>query len=160
MLRDRLHTDWYITTLLDGDNLRTGINKDLRFSDSDRLENIRRTAEIACLFADAGMITICSLITPSEEMRAMAKSIIGEDRYYEIFVDASLETCEKRDVKGLYLKARNGEITSFTGVQSVFEKPTSPFMTIKTDEQDIDTSFAQLWHAIENVIDLEKENEL
>ncbi|MFM9986421.1 MAG: adenylyl-sulfate kinase [Flavobacteriales bacterium] len=160
MLRDRLHTDWYITTLLDGDNLRSGINRDLGFSETDRLENIRRTAEVAKLFADAGIVTICSLITPSEEMRQLAKSIIGEERYFEVFVDASLETCEQRDVKGLYKRARAGEVASFTGVQSKFERPSNPFLTIQTEQQNVDACFAQLWHAVENLIDLESENEL
>ncbi len=127
-----LHQAGKLTMLLDGDNLRTGINNNLGFSEADRKENIRRAAEVAKLFADNGIITICSLISPTEEIRSMAKSIIGQD-YFEVFINCPLEVCEQRDVKGLYQKARKGEIKNFTGIDSPFEHPVHPSIEVRTD---------------------------
>lgn len=119
--------------ILDGDNTRGGINSDLSFSDDDRHENIRRVAEIAKLFNDAGIIIIASFISPFQSDRAMAKHIIGVENFFEIFVDCPIEECEKRDVKGLYKKARAGEIKKFTGIDSPFEIPDNPNLIVHTN---------------------------
>lgn len=122
-----------LVQVLDGDVLRNGINKNLGFSEEDRLENVRRTAEIAKLFAQSGFITICSLISPMASMRKLASDIIGEHDFVEVYVNASLETCERRDVKGLYHKARKGLITGFTGVSAPYEIPVSPALILDTE---------------------------
>ncbi|MBC7388946.1 MAG: adenylyl-sulfate kinase [Opitutaceae bacterium] len=127
-----LHDQGYLTMLLDGDNLRGGINNNLGFSEEDRIENIRRAAETARLFVQCGIVTICSFISPTEKIREMAKRIIGED-CLEIYINAPLEICEERDVKGLYKKARKGELKNFTGIDSPFEAPTQPDLEIHTD---------------------------
>ncbi|MBT8037219.1 MAG: adenylyl-sulfate kinase [Verrucomicrobiae bacterium] len=142
-----LHKQGRMTTILDGDNLRTGINKNLGFSDDDRRENIRRTAHIARIFAQQGVLTFVSVITPRHELRDMARDIIGDD-YYEIFVNASYQTCEQRDVKGLYAKAAVGEIKNFTGKDSAFEQPVSPDLTIETETQSVEDSVSALLEAI------------
>lgn len=126
--------------VLDGDNIRTGINNNLGFSLEDRTENIRRIAEVAKLYLNSGVIVICSFISPTREIRAFAKQIIGESDFIEIYVDAPLEVCEDRDVKGLYQKARRGEIKDFTGIDSPYEAPLQPSLTIKTNENSIDQS--------------------
>ena len=132
-LESELYNLGFITQLLDGDNLRIGINDNLGFSDADRLENIRRAAEVAKLFLNCGIITICSFISPTEKIRKLAKNIIGEPYFYEVYINAPIEICEKRDVKGLYKKARAGEIKSFTGIDSPFEAPKNPSIELKTD---------------------------
>ena len=147
-LENELHQRGYLTQILDGDNLRSGINNNLSFTEDDRVENIRRAAEVSKLFANCGIVTICSLISPTEEIRKMAKSIVGE-KYYEVFVNCPLEVCESRDVKGLYQKARKGEIKNFTGIDSPFEEPTNPDLEIKTDINTIEYCHNQL---VENII--------
>lgn len=132
-----LHQQGKLTMLLDGDNLRTGINNNLGFSEEDRTENIRRAAEVAKLFSNCGIITICSLISPTENIREMAKSIIG-DNYFEVYIDSPLEVCEQRDVKGLYARARRGEIKDFTGISSPFEAPQHPDLRLKTYTQSVE----------------------
>lgn len=122
--------------VLDGDNMRTGLNKDLDFSKKDRKENIRRVAEVAKLFCDAGVIIITAFISPYVEDRKMAKDIIGADNFIEVFVDASLECCMKRDVKGLYAKALTGEIKLFTGISDVYEPPVTPDIYLNTEAND------------------------
>jgi adenylylsulfate kinase len=122
----------HLSIVLDGDNVRHGLNKDLLFSNNDRTENIRRVAEVAKLLNEAGLIVITSLISPSLKDRALAKHIIGEDRFVEIYVSTPIETCEARDPKGMYKKARGGKINDFTGVSSIYEPPTNPFMEIDT----------------------------
>lgn len=122
-----------LSYILDGDNIRLGLNKDLGFSDNDRKENIRRISEVAKLFSDAGVITITAFISPFISERENAKQIIGEDNYFEIFIDSPLELCESRDPKGLYKKARNGEIEMFTGIDSPYEEPIKPYLVIKTE---------------------------
>tara|TARA_S200002703_G_C3797460_1_gene246264 strand:- start:1861 stop:2460 length:600 start_codon:yes stop_codon:yes gene_type:complete len=129
---DFLNKNHRSTYLLDGDNIRMGLNKDLGFSPEDRKENIRRIAEVAKLFADSGKVVLTAFISPYEEDRQMAKDIIGED-YVEIFVDVPLETCEERDPKGLYKKARAGEIKGFTGIDAPYEAPKSPNLHLKGD---------------------------
>ncbi len=146
-MENALFEKGYITQLLDGDNLRSGINSNLGFSAEDRKENIRRAAEISKLFANSGIITICSLISPTEEIRAMARKIIGE-KYFEVFVSCPLEVCESRDVKGLYKKARNGHISNFTGINAPFEPPRHAELTLQTDKQTIEECHEQLLGAI------------
>jgi len=143
-----LHENGLVTAVLDGDNLRSGLNKDLGFSDEDREENLRRVAEVAKLFADSGLVTIVSFITPRQEFRETAQAIIGEDDFQEVYVKASYATCEERDVKGLYAKARAGEIPDFTGKASSFEAPDSPWLTIDTEKSSPEESLAQLMDAV------------
>ncbi|MDQ3290099.1 MAG: adenylyl-sulfate kinase [Bacteroidota bacterium] len=143
-----LHQRGHLTQLLDGDNLRSGINNNLGFSDADRLENIRRSAEVAKLFLNAGLVTICSLISPTAEIRDLAKSIIGEPDYYEVYINAPFEVCAQRDVKGLYKKALNGEIKNFTGLDAPFEEPVNPALEIRTDQQTYEESLQKLLDAI------------
>ena len=126
--------------VLDGDNVRTGINNNLGFSEEDRNENIRRIAEISKLFKEAGVVTINSFVSPMRSMRKMAKDIIGQDDFVEVFVNTPLEICEQRDVKGLYAKARAGEIKNFTGIDAPFEAPDPADLEIKTDGQSIEES--------------------
>ena len=124
---------------LDGDFLRNGINSDLQFSEEDRFENIRRASEIAKLFIETDMITICSFITPSKKMRELAKNIIGQNNFLQVYVNCSLEECEKRDVKGLYKKARLGTVANFTGISSNFEPPIDSDIEVNTELLDIET---------------------
>lgn len=143
-LERALHEAGFLTQVLDGDNIRTGINANLGFSDADRTENIRRIAEVSKLFLNAGVITINCFVSPAKAMRELAREITGADDFIEVYVNAPLETCEQRDVKGLYAKARKGEITDFTGVHSPFEAPEHPAIEIRTDRQTVNESVAQL----------------
>jgi adenylylsulfate kinase len=143
-LENDLYEKGYFTKLLDGDNLRTGINNNLGFSEADRMENIRRAAEVAKLFLENGEVVICSFVSPTDEIRSLAKSIIGEQDYYEVFVNASFEECAKRDVKGLYKKALNGEIKNFTGLDAPFDAPQNPFLEIKTADEEFEISRQKL----------------
>ncbi len=147
-LERRLHDTGYFTKLLDGDNIRVGLNKNLGFSESDRLENIRRIAEAAKLFLDGGIITLCSFVSPTHEIRRMAAEIIGPEDFLEVYVNAPLEVCEARDVKGLYQKARAGMIKDFTGIDSPFEAPEAPFLELKTDREDLVASVERLWEGL------------
>ena len=122
----------HTTMLLDGDNVRAGINKNLSFSPEDRLENIRRIAETAKLFLNCGVITLCCFVSPTEELRRLAESIVGPDDFIEVYVNTPIEECERRDVKGLYAKARRGEIPDFTGISAPFEPPAHPSIVIQT----------------------------
>ena len=146
-----LHKQGHMTTILDGDNLRTGLNKHLGFSDDDRRENIRRAANVAKIFAQQGIVTLVSVITPRQELRDLARDIIGDD-YYEVFVKASYDLCEKRDVKGLYAKAAIGEIQNFTGKDSAFEEPAAPDLVIDTEGQTIEDSVFNLLESIRSNI--------
>jgi adenylyl-sulfate kinase len=128
-----LHTAGRHTFLLDGDNLRHGLNGDLGFSEADRTENIRRVAEVAKLMADAGLIVLTAFVSPFAADREKARRIVGPDRFVEIYVDCPLEVCESRDVKGLYAKARQGLIPDFTGISSPFEAPVQPELHVRTD---------------------------
>ena len=125
------HYEGFNSVVLDGDSLRKGINKDLGFSENERTENIRRTAEIAKLFLQTGMIVIAPLISPKNEDRIMVKNITGEDHFFLVFIDVSIEICEERDPKGLYAKARNNELLNFTGIHQPYEKPIDANMTFK-----------------------------
>ena len=146
----------YQTYTLDGDNIRRGINKGLGFSREDRKENLRRIAEVARLFVDSGMITIAAFISPLNEDREMVKSIVGVDDYYEIFIDTSVDECERRDVKGLYKKARAGEIKDFTGINAPYEKPVNPDVTIKTEDKTINESVKEVIAYLKNKIEVLK----
>lgn len=139
-----LHEQGYLVKLLDGDNIRSGINQDLGFSEEDRKENIRRIAEIAKLFVDTGIITIVSFISPTNAVRDAARAIIGAEDFFEVFVSCPLEVCEERDVKGLYKKARAGLIPDFTGISSPFEIPENPAIILPTHEMTIDEAVAML----------------
>jgi adenylylsulfate kinase len=130
----------FFTQLLDGDQIRNGINNNLGFSDEDRNENIRRIAEISKLFINSGIICINSFISPTDKIRSLAKEIIGSENYFEIYLDVSIEICEKRDVKGLYKAARDGKIKNFTGISSDYEIPTTSDLNIKTGELSIEDS--------------------
>ncbi len=141
-----LHKQRKMTVILDGDNLRAGLNKNLGFSDDDRRENIRRVAHVARMFAQQGIVTLVSVITPKQELRDLARDIIGDD-YFEVYVKASYDLCEKRDVKGLYAKAASGEIKDFTGKGSSFEEPSKPDLVIDTETQSVEDSVFNLLEA-------------
>ncbi|HZF99621.1 MAG TPA: adenylyl-sulfate kinase [Chitinophagales bacterium] len=128
-----------IAHLLDGDNIRTGLNSDLGFSQNDRTENIRRIAEVSKLFVDAGLITLNCFVTPTEDLRRQARDIIGENDMVEIHVKCSVEECEKRDVKGLYQRARRGEVKDFTGISAPFEEPTNPSLIVDTEHDTLES---------------------
>lgn len=137
------------TFILDGDNTRLGLNKDLGFSDDDRTENLRRVAEVCKLMNQAGLIVICSFISPFNKNRELAKEIIG-DNFIEVFIDTDLTVCEERDPKGLYKKARNGEIKDFTGISSPFEIPKNAINLVNNKSEDIDTNVNHLIEYLKN----------
>ncbi|MBL63286.1 MAG: adenylyl-sulfate kinase [Opitutae bacterium] len=148
----RLHEEGLFSVVLDGDNVRSGLNKDLGFSDEDRSENIRRIAEAAKLFVENGVLTIVSFITPRERFRRMAREIVGENDFLEVYAKASYETCEKRDVKGLYAKANAGKIRDFTGQQSNFEEPSAPWLVLDTEVSTPEESLEQLWESSQKLV--------
>ncbi len=135
-----LHAQGRLTMVLDGDNIRHGINSDLGFSEADRHENIRRIAEVGKLFVDCGVIVLACFVSPTVEMRSMARDIIGREDFREVYVNTPLEECERRDVKGLYARARRGEVKDFTGVNAVFEEPTHPDLCLNTAELPLEES--------------------
>lgn len=143
-VEQRLHQMGVHTYLLDGDNIRKGLNSDLGFSDSDRVENIRRISEVASLFTDAGVAVVTSFISPFRSEREFARSKFPEGEFIEIFVDCPLEICESRDVKGLYKKARNGEIKAFTGIDSPYEKPESPELVVASHKESVEESVKKI----------------
>ncbi len=148
----------FLCQVLDGDNVRSGINSNLGFSNIDRLENIRRIAEVSKLFVSAGVITINAFVSPTNEIRNLAREIIGNDDFIEIFLNPSLAACEQRDVKGMYKQARAGQISDFTGVNSPFEIPAQPFLEIHTDIEDVETSVQKILDNILPVLLLESRN--
>jgi len=148
----KLYHKGFLTKLLDGDNVRTGLNADLDFTIEGRDENIRRVAEVAKLFMEAGIITICSFISPSEKSRDMARNIIGIENFYEIYVKCSLEICEKRDPKGLYRKVREGKIANFTGIHINYEEPLTPNFIIRTDNKTVRRSIRQCYREVLSLI--------
>jgi adenylylsulfate kinase len=148
-LENELHTRNISTYSLDGDNIRQGINKDLGFSSEHRTENIRRIAEIANLFVDAGIVTLASFVSPYQKDREEVKKIVGSDKTIEIYVSTSLEECERRDVKGLYQKARKGEITNMTGISALYEKPLNADLEIDTVSESIEESVQKILQLIE-----------
>lgn len=146
-LEKRMHRNGYLTQVLDGDNIRTGINNNLGFSEEDRHENIRRIAEVSKLLIYSGVITINSFISPTSDIRHMAMNIIGKENFVEIHVHAPLEVCEQRDVKGLYKKARAGQIKNFTGIDAPFEEPQNP-------DIKVDTSVLTIEQSIEKIVEV------
>lgn len=147
-LERELYKQGILCRILDGDNIRSGINNNLGFSETDRTENIRRIAEVSKLFVDCGIVTIAAFISPTNAIRNMAAGIIGENNFLEVYVSTPIEECERRDVKGLYAKARRGEIKDFTGISSPFEAPEYPFITIDTSRQPLEESVKILMEAI------------
>lgn len=147
-LERKLHNEGYFAQVLDGDNIRSGINSNLGFSLEDRKENIRRIAEIAKLYLHSGIISLNSFVSPTREIRAFAKDIIGTDDFVEIYINAPLAICEARDVKGLYKKARNGEIKGFTGIDSPYEAPEHPALEIRTDQLSLEESVERIYEFI------------
>ncbi len=150
-LERRLHGEGVFTQVLDGDNIRSGLNRNLGFSDDDRQENIRRIAEVAKLFANVGVVTIASFICPRNELRAMAREVVGQADFLGVYVECSFETCERRDVKGLYAKAKTGEVKQFTGRDSTFEPPDpreAAELILNTDKQGEEESIEQLYRAV------------
>ncbi len=152
LLERRLHEAGRMVKVLDGDNVRSGLNNNLGFSDEDRQENIRRIAEVAKLFAEAGVITITSFITPREDLREMARGIIGGNDLLEIYVKASYEVCAERDPKGLYAKVKAGEVKNFTGKDSAFEEPANPDLMIDTESESEEESLVRLLEVVEEHI--------
>ncbi len=143
-LERELHKLGLLCRILDGDNIRSGINNNLGFSEADRVENIRRIAEVSKLFIDTGIVTIAAFISPNNDIREMAANIIGREDFLEIYVSTPIEECERRDVKGLYAKARRGEIKNFTGISAPFEAPAHPDLTLDTSVLSLEESVGQL----------------
>lgn len=146
-LERRLSQQGIFSRILDGDNIRTGINRGLGFSEEERRENIRRIAEVSKLFTETGIVTLSAFVSPTNGLREMAREIIGKEDFVEIFVATPLEECERRDVKGLYAKARRGEIKDFTGITSPFEAPESPALAIDTTNLSVE-------EAVERVLEI------
>ena len=143
-LERELHRRGLLCRILDGDNIRSGINNNLGFSEEDRVENIRRIAEVGKLFVDTGIITLAAFISPNNALRQMAAEIIGKDDFIEVYVSTPIEVCEQRDVKGLYARARRGEIKDFTGVSAPFEAPEHPDLSLDTSVLSLEESVGQL----------------
>ncbi len=144
LLEKELHILKISTFVLDGDNIRHSLNKDLTFSSTDRSENIRRIGEVAKIMLDAGVLTIAAFVSPYKKDREMVKNIVGSENFIEIYVNASLAECEKRDTKGLYKKARSGEIKNMTGISSTYEEPENPTLEIDTNKKTIDESMKKI----------------
>jgi len=151
-----LHSQGILNQLLDGDNIRVGISNNLTFSSEDRAENIRRISEVSKLFLNCGVVTLNCFVSPTIEIRNIAKEIIGAENFIEVFINASVDTCEKRDVKGLYQKARKGEIKDFTGISAPFEAPKSPEIEINTAQLSIDESVQKVLDYILPIIKTSK----
>jgi len=151
-VESKLHSSGYLTKLLDGDNIRSGISNNLSFSLIDREENIRRIAEISKLFLNCGIITLNCFVSPTHKIRKIAEKIIGKENLIDVYINASIETCENRDTKGLYKKARNGEITNLTGINSPFEPPKNPQLEIDTNNNNIENSIEQVVNFILPII--------
>lgn len=147
-VESQLFEKGFLTFSLDGDNVRSGLNKDLRFSDEDRVENIRRIAEVAKLMLDAGIVVVSSFISPFKKEREMIADLVGKENFLEIFVDCPIEVCEQRDVKGLYAKARKGIIKNFTGIDSPYEKPDNPAVHIHSDREELEDSIRKVLEVI------------
>ncbi len=151
-VENELFNRGFLTQILDGDNIRSGINRNLVFTEEDRVENIRRIAEVTKLFLNCGVIAINCFISPTKESRDMAKSIIGKENLIEVFVSTPIEVCEQRDIKGLYAKARKGEIKNFTGISSPFEIPENPDIIVNTDELTLEESTKKILDFLLNEI--------
>ncbi len=153
-LEQRLSQMGILCRILDGDNVRTGINRGLGFSEEDRRENIRRIAEVCKLFTHTGIVTLAAFVSPTQELRTMAEEIIGAEDFAEIHVSTPLEECERRDIKGLYAKARRGEIGDFTGISSPFEEPQHPALRIDTTDKSVEECVDEVLNVIEKRIKL------
>jgi adenylylsulfate kinase len=151
-----LHSQGILNQLLDGDNIRVGISNNLTFSSEDRAENIRRISEVSKLFLNCGVVTLNCFVSPTIKIRNIAKKIIGAENFIEVYINASVETCEERDVKGLYQKARKGEIKDFTGISAPFEAPESPEIEINTAQLSIDESVQKVLDYILPIIKTSK----
>jgi adenylylsulfate kinase len=151
-----LHSQGILNQLLDGDNIRVGISNNLTFSSDDRAENIRRISEVSKLFLNCGVVTLNCFVSPTIEIRNIAKQIIGAENFIEVYINASVDTCEERDVKGLYKKARKGEIKDFTGISAPFEAPKSPEIEINTAQLSIDESVQKVLDYILPIIKTSK----
>jgi len=147
-LERKFFEEGFFAQVLDGDNIRSGINNNLGFSEEERRENIRRIAEVAKLYLQSGVITINSFISPTMTIRNLAKSIIGESDFIEIYINAPLEICESRDVKGLYEKARKGDIKGFTGIDAPYEAPLNPALEIRTDELGVEEAVDKIFNFV------------
>jgi len=148
-LEEKLFNMGFRTFVLDGDNVRHGLNSNLGFSETDRSENIRRISEVSKLMLEAGLIVMTAFISPFKEDRNEARALIAKDNFIEIYCKASMETCEKRDVKGLYKKARAGEIKNYTGIDSPYEAPVNPELIIDTDQETLDYSVSKIMNYLE-----------
>ena len=153
-LERKLFDHGFHAVVLDGDNIRAGISNNLSFSPDDRSENIRRIAEVAKLFLNDGSICIVSFISPTITMRSQARDIIGQKDFIEVFIDTPLQICEARDVKGLYKKARAGEIKDFTGIQAPYEAPSHPDVHILTENKTADECLGELWELVKKHVDI------
>ena len=151
-----LHSQGILNQLLDGDNIRVGISSNLTFSLEDRVENIRRISEVSKLFINCGLVTLNCFVSPTIKIRNIAKEIIGAENFIEVYINASVKTCEERDVKGLYLKARKGEIEDFTGISAPFEAPKNPEIEINTAQLSIDESVQKVLDYILPIIKISK----
>ncbi len=147
-LEKELRSRGVVCRVLDGDDVRSGLCRDLGFSQEARQENIRRVAEVAKLFADTGVLTIAAFITPTNDLRSMAREIIGKERFLEVFVSTPIAVCQQRDVKGLYAKALRGELKDFTGISAPFEEPAHPALTIDTSHTSADEAVEELLNLI------------
>ncbi len=154
-VEEMLNERGFLTYILDGDNIRNGLNKNLGFSDEDRTENIRRTGEVAKLFLDAGVIVIAAFISPFRSDRDMVRSLVSKGDFIEIFINCPLEICELRDPKGLYKKARAGEIKDFTGIDSPFEIPNRPDIEIRSDQMGVEQAAEKIIRLIKPKIELD-----
>lgn len=143
-----LHAQGILCRILDGDNVRAGINNNLGFSDEDRIENIRRIAEIGKLFVQTGVVTLACFVSPTNDIRQMARKIVGEEDFLEVYISTPIEECERRDVKGLYARARKGEVKNFTGISAPFEAPVSPDIAIDTSKIPLEESVRTLTELI------------
>lgn len=157
-LERRLHEMGYLTQLLDGDNIRSGLNCNLGFTEEDRGENIRRIAEVSKLFQNCGIITLACFVSPTQAIREQAKAIIGKENFVEVFVDTPLGICEQRDVKGLYKKARTGELKNFTGISAPFESPQKPEIHLHTENQTVEETTQELLEAVLPMIAWQRDN--
>lgn len=158
-LERELSSRGFLSRILDGDNIRTGINSDLGFSEQDRRENIRRIAEVCKLFTDTGIITVAAFISPSEQLRNMAREIVGAERFLEVYLSTPLEECERRDVKGLYAKARAGKIPEFTGISAPFDVPQAPDLELDTTGLGVDQCVRKVMECIVPKISLRGSDE-
>ena len=146
-----LHARGILCRILDGDNIRAGINNNLGFTAADRMENIRRIAEIGKLFVQTGIVTLACFVSPTEDVRTLARTIIGEDDFKEVFISTPIEECERRDVKGLYARARRGEVKNFTGISAPFEAPKNPALTVDTSKLTLEESVKMVVKLIEQI---------